>query len=515
MPDRAPCLILIADVDPSYRQLLRWALEEEGHRVCEATDGDSCLRAIHGKSPDLILCDLRMPDTSGIEICRMIRSDQATRHIPFILIAEESDRSARLSAIEAGATDCMRKPLETAEMIARVRMIARSNALDVELRRQHRIIDNLLAISTLCQGYADASTRMFSDFGRRTGDLLRAGQVAVLLGRRGKPPEMLSCWPLRAHPQVMERILNSRVVGQILSDGAPIVIAADDSATQRRSGLNTGSVGVPILAHSGKVIGAIVAFETPADLDRDAVRILLTLAQRVGSEIQLRDHSERLEELVSEHSRDLVEAKEALETAHEETIFRLALAVEYRDTDTGIHLRRMSRFSTMLAQAVGLPQTAVSLISHASMMHDIGKIGIPDQLLRKPGKLTPEEYEVVKQHTVFGAQICEASEAPLLQMSERIALGHHEWWDGSGYPHGRRGDKIPIEARIVAVTDVFDALISDRPYKRAWPIEEAFEHVGKVAASQLDPMLVDAFLGMRERIQEVARELGESERTAR
>lgn len=176
-----------------------------------------------------------------------------------------------------------------------------------------------------------------------------------------------------------------------------------------------------------------------------------------------------------------------------ETIMRLAKAGEYRDEETGNHVVRMAKYSYFIAKRLGLSDEEAQLIEIAAPMHDIGKIGIPDNILRKPGKLDPEEFEIMKTHARIGHEILKDSPSKYLQMGAIIALGHHEKFDGTGYPGGLAGEAIPLPARIVAVADVFDALTSDRPYKKAWPIPEAIEHIRSQKGKHLDPNCVDAF----------------------
>jgi putative two-component system response regulator len=185
-----------------------------------------------------------------------------------------------------------------------------------------------------------------------------------------------------------------------------------------------------------------------------------------------------------------------LEQARNEVIERLAVAAEYRDDATGRHIHRVGEMAAELASALSLPEDDVELIARTAPLHDVGKIGVPDQILLKPGRLTPEEFELVKVHTTIGAQILSGEQVPLLRMAERIALTHHERWDGTGYPRGLAGDSIPQEGRIVAVVDVFDALTHERPYKRAWPFEEAVAEIARQRARQFDPEVVDAFLSV-------------------
>jgi len=201
---------------------------------------------------------------------------------------------------------------------------------------------------------------------------------------------------------------------------------------------------------------------------------------------RLRAQNENLEQQVAERTRDL-------ELARLEILSRLALAAEYRDDDTQQHAWRIGQACALLALEVGVPGQEVELIRRAAPLHDIGKIGIPDSILLKPGKLTDGEFEQVKRHTTIGAEILSGSQSPLLRLAERIALTHHERWDGRGYPCRLSGEEIPLVGRIAAIADVFDALTHERPYKRAWPVAQAAAEILSQKGRQFDPRLVDAF----------------------
>lgn len=181
-----------------------------------------------------------------------------------------------------------------------------------------------------------------------------------------------------------------------------------------------------------------------------------------------------------------------VEDAQLEILQRLAQAAEYRDDDTGEHMGRVGETSARLAHELGLPEGEVELIRRTAPLHDVGKVGISDTILLKPGRLTAEEFETVKTHSQIGAQILQGSRSALVQMAETIARTHHERWDGSGYPHGLAGDAIPLVGRIVAVADVLDALTSERPYKRAWTLDAALAEIRAQAGRQFDPQVVDA-----------------------
>ncbi len=211
---------------------------------------------------------------------------------------------------------------------------------------------------------------------------------------------------------------------------------------------------------------------------------------------QIKNHNLSLEDQVSGRTKELKDTR--LDVVH-----RLAGAAELKDATTGAHIQRMSLYCQVLAQAIGFSKEQAELVLTASPLHDIGKIAIPDAILLKTGKLEPHEFEVIKTHTTLGAKILSGSNSVFLRMAETIALTHHEKWDGSGYPHKIKGDDIPTVGRICAVADVFDALTSDRPYKKAWSFEEAVAEIHKGMGSHFDPKLVQAFLDIRKDIESI------------
>ncbi len=189
-----------------------------------------------------------------------------------------------------------------------------------------------------------------------------------------------------------------------------------------------------------------------------------------------------------------------------ELIHRLVLLAEYRDEGTGEHIKRVSHYSRIIAEAMGMKPEEVEIIYLAAPMHDIGKVGVPDSILLKPGKLTEEEFEIIKQHTIIGYNILKDSKSKLIKTGAIIALRHHEKWNGEGYPDGLKGEEIPVEGRIVAVADVFDALTSDRPYRKAWDFEEAFEYIKQEKGKHFSPQCVDLFIRNKEKIKEIYNE---------
>ena len=194
---------------------------------------------------------------------------------------------------------------------------------------------------------------------------------------------------------------------------------------------------------------------------------------------------------------------EALRASRLEIVQRLGLAAEYKDNETGLHVIRMSHFSHILGLAAGLSELEADDLLHAAPMHDVGKIGIPDRILQKPGPLDADEWSIMKSHVTIGAEIIGEHDRGMLALARSIALTHHEKYDGSGYPHGLVGEAIPLVGRIVAIADVFDALTSVRPYKKAWTEEEAVNFLHEQKGRHFDPALVDLFTEKMPAIREV------------
>ncbi len=223
----------------------------------------------------------------------------------------------------------------------------------------------------------------------------------------------------------------------------------------------------------------------PFDQAEVVQRILNMLEVRILYNEQRR-YSEILEAAVRERTKELRQTRL-------EIIRRLGRAGEYRDNETGMHVIRMSKSSQRLALAAGLGEERAELMLSASPMHDVGKIGIPDKILLKPGKLDAGEWEIMKTHAEIGADILSDHSSSMIQLAQSIALTHHEKWDGSGYPNGLKGEEIPIEGRITAICDVFDALTSERPYKNSWPVAEAVKFINEQSGAHFDPNLVKLF----------------------
>ena len=229
----------------------------------------------------------------------------------------------------------------------------------------------------------------------------------------------------------------------------------------------------------------------------------IELLARTRNMLALRQNQKSLRDRAAWLAQEVRKATAELVEREQEVILRLSRAAEFRDPETGFHLMRMAAYARLIAERLGLSQEMVDLIYSAAPMHDVGKVGIADSILLKPGRLTPDEFTIMKRHAEMGYEILKDSPSQLLQYAARIALTHHEKFDGGGYPRGLVGEQCPIEGRIIAVADVFDALTSERVYKNAWTMEKARNFLESNRNGHFDPACVDAFLAAWDQVIEI------------
>jgi len=319
--------------------------------------------------------------------------------------------------------------------------------------------------------------RILQSFGHRhvtaTTDPLEAWKLFEH-GLREQTPFDLLCTDLHMPGldglQLIERVAAATQEGDFL----PILVLTADLQ--------------PAAEHEALVRGAQDFVTKPFRKEQIQLRVGNLLRTRY-LHLQLRAHAGRLEELVRERTIEL-------EAARLDALERLASAAEYRDHATGRHAQRVGLLAALIGERLGLAETEVDLVQRAAPLHDVGKIGIPDHILLKPGRLTDDEFSQMKEHVEVGSRLLSQGRSRLIVMAERIAAYHHERWDGSGYPRGLRGDDIPLVGQIVAVADVFDTLIHERPYKHAWPLAEAVEEIRRQRGRWFAPRVVDAFLAL-------------------
>jgi hypothetical protein len=321
---------------------------------------------------------------------------------------------------------------------------------------------------------------LLADMGR---DLISADRCTVWLLNR-KTEEL---WSKVAHG--VDRITipcSAGIAGCVAMTGESLIINDPynddrfDKDVDKKTGYHTRNIlGLPINDGEGKIIGvyqAINKMPEPENFSEQDLEHLLLAATYTGKTL------------------DAAMLQEEIEATQREIIFTLAETGEMRSKETGYHVKRVAEFSHLFAVKYGMSEDEAELLRLAAPMHDIGKIGIPDSILKKRGVLSEEEYRQMQMHTAFGGEIIGDHHSELLKLARSVAVAHHEKWDGSGYPHGLVGESIPWAARVVAIADVFDALTSDRPYKPAWPVAAAVDHIQARAGTDFDPALVESFI---------------------
>jgi len=302
---------------------------------------------------------------------------------------------------------------------------------------------------------------------------------------------------------VASRLLDQQTVDLLITD---LHLPGGGLELLRRIKVAHPDIAVVILAGVEEARSAIEAFTQgasdylvkPVEKDELMLQLYRALESR-DQAIQRRDYLSQLESQVREQTR-------GLRIAHEETIHRLVTASRFRDNETGDHIKRTGMYSELIAQKLGWTHEMSERIRFAAPMHDVGKLGIPDIILQKPGPLTKDEFEVMKTHTLIGSVILAGSQSPMLQMAQEIALSHHERWDGRGYPHGKQGTDIPESARIVAVADVFDAVSHDRVYRPALTHVQVLEIMQEGNGAHFDASVMEAFFSCLPQLCEIAAE---------
>ena len=279
-------------------------------------------------------------------------------------------------------------------------------------------------------------------------------------------------------------------------------------ARQLKNDNTTKTIPIVMLTALMDIESRIKAFEIGADDFFTKPVALIELKARMHSLIKVKAYNDnmiedqrKLEAEVAKRTEQIQLVNDKIKASTLETIIRLSRAAEYRDEETGSHIQRMSHYAVALARKMGFDELFIETILYALPMHDIGKIGVPDHILLKVGKLEPNEWEVMKQHTIIGGKILEGSDSEFIETGRIIALTHHEKWNGNGYPSGLKGSQIPLVGRIASIADVFDALTTKRPYRdKPFPLEKTFDMIQEGRGTDFDPEVVDTFLAIKEEL---------------
>jgi putative two-component system response regulator len=446
--------ILVTDNRPEVMAMIEGGL---GMRYdCEFTSSlEQAREKLAGDTFHVAICDLQTSREAGLGQVEEIARDYPETAI--VLITDVDDPEVTERTFQLGAHGYLVKPFWPGQLLITVKNALRQRELELALKAESWAIEErsqLLSDMSPVPIYIKDTERRYMVANKVAHEMagLAVGQLIGLTDSEFMSPEA-------------ERIA-AKSDREVLEGKTFEMIETTLVGGQERTFLN---LKFPFVDKDGQTAGITgISTDVTSKQLAESLRQELTTAE--------------------------AEALEDLRDSRLETVERLALAIETHDQDTGLHVARMASIAAFLAAKLGFNEDQVLLLRAASPMHDVGKIATPDEILRKPGSLTPDERSVMERHTTFGYQILSGSQSELLQMAAAIALTHHERWDGDGYPRGLRGDQIPIEGRVAAVADVFDALLSDRAYRQAMPVDEAVEIVSEGRGTHFDPQVVDVLL---------------------
>ncbi len=507
-PARANILIVGNDVE--NRDQCRQLLGSENIRIREAADRSQAESLISKSKPELVIVNGMMMNVDGLECIRVLRSDPATRDIPVLaLTLTEEDIAA---ALRAGADDYVIKPLQPREFVLRVRSLAHVHYEKAQLIQskdllgEHaRIMGILLEFSHRCTS-AKGLDGALKETITTTGQLLCCRRVSILL------PEPNEKILKIAHSVGIEEDLAARAcfpvgettAGRVFDSGNAYIAACLEGHCRN--------------AFDHSFFGAMPMASLPLTAAERVVGVL-NVSERNGE----RPFTALELEYVSFISRmaasliDDFRSRKELDESRDALVVALAKLAEYRDNDTGTHLDRVTAFSVVLAKELRRSNSWRAVIDDRFLedlqrtvpLHDIGKVAVPDDILLKPAKLTPEEMGIMKRHAEIGAAtirraLQRAPATRFLKMAIDVAHAHHEWYDGTGYPRGLKGEDIPLAARITALADVYDAITTRRPYKKAMSHEKAMAIIRDSCGSQFDPAVVEAFLKREQQFRTIA-----------
>lgn len=447
-------VLIIDDIDINIHTLIE--LFDGKYDVLASLDGQSALEILEEEDIDIVLLDINMPVMDGFEVCQKIKNNPKTKDIPIIFITASTNEESIEKAYEVGGVDYITKPFKAREVLSRINnqlLLSEKNRVlthDLEenitlLNQYKQVVDESLLVSkTDLKGNMTYANEAFAKISGYTQEELM-GKSHNIVRHKDVPKNV--------YKNLWETIKNKKVwhgdIKNVKKDGTYYIVQA---------------TVMPILDSNGEIIEYISA--------RKDVTEIYNLK------------------------------KEIIDT-QKEVIFTMGSIGETRSKETGNHVKRVAEYSKILAKYALLDEERIDLIVDASPMHDIGKVAIPDDILHKPGKLTDDEFLIMRTHAELGYKMLCHSQRPLLKTAALIALEHHERWDGKGYPRYLKGEEISIEGRITAIADVFDALGSDRVYKKAWKDEDIFDYLKEQKGKQFDPNLIDIFFKYLDEFLEV------------
>lgn len=493
-------VILVVDDQVQNIELLEAHLAPQGYEILRAEDGEAAIKIIGKNIVDLVLLDVMMPKIDGFEVCRRIKADERLRNIPVVLITALAAKEDRIKGIEAGAEDFITKPIDKGEVLARVRMLLKMKTINDRLNHAYEEINNIT-------NFGEASIQSFDPLKfaflpkvddivnqiiRKSADAFDKPQLVIV----GVPDEH-NAWQWYQYDYMLNALNRTpltvdfeQTIGR--TDKPRIVFYNGNDQSQSelhaiKEKLASLMIPVSNMACYQSESLCIFAVNYNRDVTPYDASILNSL---VMQSLFLKSLSGQIRET---------------ESAFEYTVYALARASEAYDEDTGNHILRVGDYSALIAESLGMPEKFVEAMRIQATLHDVGKVHVHPDILRKPGKLTPEEWVEVKKHTVHGSKIIGNHQR--LIMANKIASSHHERWDGGGYPQGLKGEQIHIEARILNIADQYDALRNRRSYKPAFDHATTYKVIvdgdGRTLPAHFDPEVLRMFKKLHYRFEEI------------
>jgi len=462
-----PLIMVVDDIQENV-DILSLLLKKKSFRVLAASSGNEALGYLEHIHPDLILLDIMMPEMDGFEVLQRIR--EKPDHPPVIFLSAHSQTGAITRGFELGAVDFISKPFQSAELLARVNTHLKIKEYEKSLQVQNRELQEL---SQKWKRASEERELYFRAFQHSLHAIVITDSEGKILHVNPAFEKLYGVSPTVAMGN-NPRLLNPGK--QAYRDAGIEPEEYEDLFRQMWLDIKNPNIG----HWQGEVLnqkanGEVIWVDLSINALFDAVG---ELTHFIGMPM------------------DIHEKKNRERAIRMETYRAITQLAEMRDNETGNHIQRVGKMARLLAEELKLPEHYCRNIEIFSQLHDIGKVGISDTILLKPGPLDEEEWKIMKTHTTYGFEILR--DKPSLEMAAEIALSHHEKYDGSGYPQGLKAEEIPMCARITTLVDVYDALRSDRPYKKAWSREAAEEEILAKGTSWFDPQIIRAFLGVRD-----------------
>ena len=496
--------ILCADDQRMNLMLLENLLASNGYETIMVQDGHAALEAMQQNNIDLVLLDVMMPELDGFEVCRRIKGEERFRGIPVVMITALSEKEDRIKGIEAGAEDFISKPFDRGEVLARVKMLLKMKALSDRLNYAYEEINamitfgeaSILSFDPLVFTFLAKVDAMVNQIIRQTADAINKPQFVIV----GIPDEHQSWewYQYEYSADTLKRTLLNpdSLTGLRITDKPRIVIFNEADLEQSEfqalaKMLESSEIRVSNMSCYLSEALCISAVNYGREVTRYDASVLTSL---VMQSLFLRSLSGQIRET---------------ESAFEYTVYALARASEANDDDTGNHILRVGDYCAVIAEGMGMPENFIRTLHIQATLHDVGKIHVNPAILKKPGKLTPEEWVEMKKHAAYGAMII--GDHPQLNSAKQLALTHHERYDGSGYPNGLSGERIPLAGRILNIADQYDALRNMRAYKPAFDHATTCKIItegdGRTLPTHFDPEVLQVFKDLHGRFEEIYEKL--------